>query len=71
MQIQADRSRNEKYLSVDYEKVDSIVRKIRDYISNTDRPELVVLLRKFKNKERVLEDILKNRFILKKHYKLI
>ena len=71
MQIQADRSRNEKYLSVDYEKVDSIVRKIREYISNTDRPELVVLLRKFKNKERVLEDILKNRFILKKHYKLI
>ena len=66
-----DRSRNSKYINVNYERVDLLSKKVVDFISIKDREELESLVAKFSDQERVIESFLESRFVLKKPYKQI
>jgi hypothetical protein len=68
---QIDRFRNSKYIVVDYDKVDHLSKKIIDFISVKEREELIDLIAKFSDQERVIECFLESRFVLKKPYKQI
>lgn len=72
MKKEVNRLRNTKYIEVDYDRVDLIVKKLFDFMSsNKDKEEMGVILAKFTNQERVVESFIESRFVLKKQFRQI
>lgn len=71
MKKEINRIRNSKYIDVDYDRVDFIVKKLFDFISNKETDEMKTLIKKFTNHERVVESFIESRYVLKKQFRQV
>lgn len=71
MRKEVNRSRHGKYIRADYDRVDFVSKKILDFMSVKEREEMVALINKFNNHEMIVQQLLEQRFVLKKSYKQI
>lgn len=71
MRKEANRSRHGKYIKADYDRVDYLAKKTLEFISFKEREEMAALVAKFNNHEMIVQQLIEQRFVLKKSYKQI
>lgn len=71
MRLEPNRVRNDKYIKTDYERVENVSKKILNFISIKEREEMTVLMQKFNNHDAIFQQLLEQRFVLKKPFKAI
>ena len=71
MQKELNRARHGKYIKADYDRVDFLSKKIIDFIRVKEREEMVALMSKFSDHEMIFQQLIDQRFILKKPFKQI
>lgn len=64
-----DRSRINKYIQVDYQKVEKLSRRMHEFVGNKDRSEIQMMMEKFSFEDRVIEAFLDSRNTIKKVYR--
>ncbi len=65
---QNDRVKNDKYLQINYKNVELLSHKIIDLLSKTERPEVLSLFDKFNDHDRVVQNFIESRFVVKKSF---
>ena len=64
----SERSKNVKYLNVDYEKVDFLSHKILDFLSKKEKLELTCLSDKFEGQSKIVESLMDQRLTMRKNF---
>jgi hypothetical protein len=71
MRKEPNRSRHNKYIKADYDRVDYLAKKTLEFISFKEREEMASLVTKFNNHEMIVQQLIEQRFVLKRSYKQI